>query len=119
MLFMPPGTYYIEVADPNFKSIKSEIFTLKESLPINDDFILKEKDYLNLGIFRLQLPDLSNQTVELSLESQKDLAQGSVQNKMVNKPFPDITLSEGSSELESTFLEGKQTVITILNSWDP
>lgn len=119
VLFMPPGTYFIVIGGPNFKSVKTEIITLKESLPINDDFILKEKDYLNLGIFRLQLPDLSSQIVEFSLESQKDFAQNSVQNKMVNKPFPDITLSEGSSELESTFLEGKQTVITILNSWDP
>ncbi len=119
VLFMPPGTYYIEIGGPNFKSVKSEIITLKESLPINDDFLLKEKDYLNLGIFRLQLPDLSSQIVGLSLESQKDFDQSTVQNKMVNKPFPDIILSEGSSELESTFLEGKQTVITILNTWDP
>lgn len=119
VLFMPPGTYYIEISDPHFKSIKSEIITLNESLPINDNFILKEKDYLNLGIFRAQLPDISNEIVKLSLESQKDFAQSTVENKMVNNPFPDITLSEGSSELDSTFLEGKQTVISVLNSWDP
>jgi hypothetical protein len=110
VLFLPSGTYYLQVGASGYKTLRTNIFSLDSSFPVNMDFTLSPKNYIDLGFFRIPLPDFSINSVELKLAN-IDLVEGSAGESFIGKQLPEVKFT-------SPFT-GKPTVLTLLNSWDP
>ncbi len=104
-LVLPPGRYYLQVKAGGYKSVKTNIFAVKDVLPIMADIEINSKSTFNF------IPA----TVDLNIE---DL--GSSKNTTVNMPItplPSFSLKSGNVTITDLSLHGEETVITMLNTW--
>lgn len=117
-IFMPSGTYYIQVEEPTHKTLKTNIFTLNESVPFNMDFVLKKGRYIDLGFLKIPLSVFSQDTVAVNIPS-LDNGSDSIAAKLIGRKLPEIELKDGEKTVITNSLSGQPTVVTLLNSWDP
>lgn len=118
-LFMPAGTYYLDIAAKGYKRVKTNIFTLEKSVPIDSDFVMKERRYISIGEVKIPLPDISQESATVELSSEKVIAAATTKNSLVGKAFPDINLKKDDELISASSFAGKPTVVSLLNSWDP
>lgn len=112
-LLLPAGTYYIKITSPVSQTIVTKIFTVTTSQPITTNFTLSPKRHIQIGSFRLALPDFlqtdENVTVDLTVVEAEKI------NSLVGKEFPYFKFGD----IDANSLRGKPTLITLLSSWHP
>ena len=116
-LVLPPGRYFLQISTPNLRLLRTNIFELKEVTPVNSDFKLEARNGFRLGPFNLAWFDLNQSTVEIDPASQLT-RQNAVPNSI--EKYQSITkLNLTDQGLDMAALDGRPTVISILNSWLP
>jgi hypothetical protein len=118
-LFLPEGKYYLTVKSGGFNTLKTEIFTLNQSQPLNQDFSLNRAVGFNLWRWNFSLPSFESneEKVNLALNNQPRSAKSTV--SLVNHPFPSSALADSSGRALNTLILGKPTIVSFLNSWSP
>ncbi len=111
-LMLPPGTYYIQINSSFYRTLKTNIFTIKNTSIVNSNFELEEKRAFVLGPITFPLPDFRQTFVSLELGKER---QEYFDNSLLNKEFPYFKFND----FEGTNLRGKPTVITLLSIWHP
>lgn len=112
-LFLPPGTYYIEITGPFSQSVKTSIFSLQKNTPITQDFFLRRTSFLSFNnSFFPTITPLSN-NVMMNVEGFEQSQQ--MVSSMVGKLFPGFHLGNVSN----TDLTGEPKVVSVLARWLP
>lgn len=116
--FLPPGRYYLLVKAGGFKILKTAIFNLEQSTPINTDFQMEDAATFKIGPWKINLPDFGQSSATINLTALPPVSAKEA-SKIVGKELPNINLfSDTTVSLGTAFL-GKPTVVTLLNSWAP
>lgn len=119
-LFMPSGTYYLEINSPTFRTFKTNIFTLTKSMPINNDFRLEKKVGLVIGPLSLSFLDFSVTNGLVEITSPVIYENASQKQDLVGKAISDVELKNTDNSIfPTTNLSGKITVLSFLSTWDP
>jgi hypothetical protein len=105
-LYLPPGKYYIEVTTPDYQNLKTNIFEVKNSIPINSSFEIKKK----LAFFDIRQTEGS--VDPLKIEGQKAA-------QIIGRQIVDVEIFEGENVLQVNKLRGKKLLVSVLNSWNP
>jgi len=105
-LYLPPGKYYIEVTTPDYQNLKTNIFEVKNSIPINSSFEIKKK----LAFFDVRQTEGS--VDPLKIEGQKAA-------QIIGRQIVDVEIFEGENVLQVNKLRGKKLLVSVLNSWNP
>ncbi|MEK9196385.1 MAG: TlpA disulfide reductase family protein, partial [Patescibacteria group bacterium] len=118
-LFVPAGKYYLKVDAKNHRSLISNIFEVKETMPILSTLHMKEAKRLTVGGMTVHIPPFSNDTVDVTppkLPNTKILKS----REMIGKQVSDFTLQDlNNKNVRSIDFNGKPTVITFISSWSP
>jgi hypothetical protein len=110
-LSLPAGKYYLKVEAPNLQSSYSGIFTLDQTRLITSNFDLSKGWVLNLGGWKIELPNLWAKNVDIA----STLAKESVEDKksqLIGEEFPLILPTPASGS-------AKSQVVGVLQSWFP
>ncbi len=118
-LYLPAGTYYLEVRAPGYTRAISQIFWLDKGAPIVEPIYLTRKRALRLGPFLIPLPDFRQTTIRLTLTTPSMDAPASSVRDVTGEELPYFRLPSDDTMIASTSLRGKPTIITFLNSWLP
>lgn len=105
-LYLPPGKYYMEVITSGFQNLKTNIFEIENSIPINPNFEIKKK--LAFFDFR-QSEGIVN---PLNIEAQSA-------EQIIGRQIEDVEIFEGEKVLQMNKLRGKKLFVSVLNSWNP
>jgi hypothetical protein len=118
-LFLPPGKYYLAVTANGYKPLVSNIFNLQQTTPLTTQLDMKKVDGFKLGPVHISWPSLSSQAIDINPTVPK-VAQGVNPNKLINKSFPNLTLSgtNGSNTSSISWL-GRPTLLSFMVSWLP
>jgi hypothetical protein len=119
-LFMPPGKYYLEIKASGFRTLKTDIFTVAQSIPINNNFVLEKEKGLTFGPITIPFFDFSETHEAITLSY--PFVPGSLKQSqavVIGKEIPDVELKDAKNSVPTSSLRGKRTLITILSSWDP
>lgn len=107
---LPPGTYYLDVRGQGVRGVTSA-FTLPVMQPVTPEVVLLPG--FRIGPFTFSLPFAKPQHLPLPTVKQGLLATP------VSYPFPSVRLVTGQTTVSRLTLEGKQTVLALLNTWLP
>jgi hypothetical protein len=118
-LLAPAGKYYLQVEASGFRTLKTSIFTLNKSLPINTDFVLERSMEIKIGPFVIPLPDFRVYEASVKINSPQISEGMNSNNDLKNKEFPDFNLVIEGKPVTNIFLRGKPTIISFLNTWSP
>jgi len=117
-LYLPSGTYYIEVRAPGYTRFVSKIFAVSESTPLNTDLALKPGRKITIGPFSFTIPDLFGAEEEISIKVPDFSDLGG--NPLVGNEAPIFTLNSTADEsFDLTSLRGSSSVLTFINTWSP
>lgn len=118
-LLVPPGRYYLEVKAPGFKTLKSNIFSLTESLPVNPDFTLEPAPSLKIGPFRISLPyrilKVSGITISYPIIPDEARQRAHFEPRELSA----FSLPADGETISNDSLKGKPAIISFLTSWLP
>ncbi len=115
-VYLPAGTYYIDVAAPGYKSLVTPIFILSEAAPITTNFTLGRARALRIGPWLIPLPDFRQTTATVAVTTP---TTSSISLPMVGHEFPYFRFVNGTKPLTSFDLRGKPTIVTFVNTWMP
>lgn len=117
-LELPAGRYYIEVAAPKVKKLKTTIFDLSQTTPINMPFSLEKKRGIQVGSWYIDWFDFG---VSLKTVSPEKINRRSNFSLSVDqtKELPPIVVSGVLDDLSLTTLRGRPTILTVLTTWSP
>lgn len=115
-LFLPAGTYYLQVTSPTYRILKTNIFKIDQTLPINTNLKLEKAAYINLGFIKIPLPDFRQSQNEIKINLPELSSQN---NNLENKEFPKFTITNSSQTFTDVTLRGKPAIVTLLNTWSP
>lgn len=119
-LFLPAGTYFLEVSAPGFKTQKTNIFTLNRSLPITTDFSLEKAKVLSIGSLKIGIPDLLEYFFpKIAPVSPPSYGEGEQNKNLVGKELPFFELDGVEGKVSIFSFRGKNSVLTLLSSWLP
>ncbi len=107
-LLIPSGKYYLQISASGFKTLKTNIFTTDQTVPLNTSFTLKPFQGIQIGPFRFGWPG----------------QQESVEVRLALPTLPEpISISLTGKEMPffpaTNDLKGKPTVVTFLSIWSP
>ncbi|MBI2020484.1 carboxypeptidase regulatory-like domain-containing protein [Candidatus Daviesbacteria bacterium] len=113
-LLLPAGKYYLKIAAPGYKGLKTEIFTISQTQPVNQDFTLEKAQGFQIGPFFLYWPSLQSTSVNLKLShpSLPPLLDNFAGQELPFLEFPN-------SELNTNQFKGKATILTLSSIWSP
>lgn len=119
-LFIPQGKYYLKVSASGYKDLVTNIFTVKQSLPVNSNFELEPLKVFKIGLFAFTLPSFDQTQAEIApiLPPAPEQDQADVYS-LIGKELPGFTLTSDKDTLQSVTIRGKNTVLTFLSSWSP
>lgn len=103
-LILPPGKYFIEVESKSKRKLRSFIFEIENSTPLNQKFVLNNATYFG-NWWAKNIP------IELVLINENDS-----NTNLIDKMIPSFDLND---EFSSTTILGKPTLITFFSSWEP
>jgi hypothetical protein len=116
--FLPAGTYYLEVKTPGYKTLVTDRFTLNTARPLSAPLTLFRSWPLKIGPFTLPLPDFRYTVAEVTLTQNQTIPDQGVR-ALVGFEMPDFHLTIRGQTVTPTSLRGKNTIITLLNTWWP
>ncbi len=119
VLFIPPGKYYMYIKAGGFKPVRTDIFTINETFPINAKFVLNYQEYIGFGIFRLPFYSFKQDTVKFKPTSPEIPKEVLIRDELSGEDFPSVTLIFGEKDFPTSNLKGKDTVLTFFNTWSP
>lgn len=105
---LPAGKYFLEIEAAGKRKLRTEIFEIDSTTPINQNFTMSNSPFWGHW-FSKTIPVqhfLTNTT-----ETKK--------SPLVGKQIPDFDLSTSSHPFSSTSILGKPSIITFLTSWEP
>lgn len=118
-LFVPAGKYYLKADAKDHRSLISNIFEVKETMPILSTLNMKESKSLSVAGLTVHIPPFSNDTVDVTppkLPESKILKS----RELIGKQISDFTLQDlNNKKVRSIEFNGKPTVITFVSSWSP
>lgn len=118
-LYLPPGTYFLEIKASGYKVLRTNIVTIANNFPINSDFQLTKSKFLQLGHFRIPLPDFTESTAVISLVVPNVSDEKKSDIDLIGNSLPTVDLKEDLKTISTGTFTGKLTIVTFLNSWDP
>jgi hypothetical protein len=117
--FAPMGKYYLEVNSSGFKTMRSEIFSLSENMPIATVINLEKSFGINLGMFTFYLPDFSVSKQTVVIKPPVASVQAQAMDSIIGSEFPNADIfAEGRNISTISFL-GKPTIYIFLSTWSP
>lgn len=118
-LFVPEGKYYLKVDAEHHRTLISDVFEIKGSMPILSSLKMKEAININIGKFSIHIPPFSNDRMQID-PPKLSYALPPTAKKLINKQAPDFELKDTNGKLvKSSELTGRPTVITFISSWSP
>ena len=118
-LFVPPGKYYLKADAKNHRTLISNIFETKETMPILSSLSMKESRSFKVANKTFHIPSLLSDTAELK-PPRLPLLHFIKPSPIVNKQISDFTLQDLNGQaVRSIDFSGKPTVITFISSWSP
>lgn len=119
MLFLPPGSYYISVSAPGFRTFRSDIFKFVSSFPVNSDIILeKTKPFLLFGI-PIPIPDFTITQGVMRSDFGNVSSQKINGENLIGKEISQADLSDDGKIVKTSDFRGKPHVLTLINTWLP
>ncbi|MBI5044635.1 MAG: redoxin domain-containing protein [Candidatus Levybacteria bacterium] len=119
MLFLPSGSYYLEVRKGGFRTFRSDIFKLNKSSPINGDIVLeKARTFTFFGI-SLPIPDFEITTGEIKTALGVNGSLSENQKSLLGKEIPEADLFEGTKVVKTLDFRGKPYLVAFINTWHP
>lgn len=115
-LFLPGGSYYVEVVAPGFRTFKSDIFTVSKSFPVNSDIVLEKEKPFKFLFFTIPIPDFTLSHGKISLGN---FEATPVKNDLIGKEIPEVELFEDGKSAKTGDFRGKPFVLTFINTWHP
>jgi hypothetical protein len=110
-LFAPAGKYYLEIKAKGYKTLKTSIFILNQSLPINGNFVLEKAKSFKIGPFEIFLPDFGYKEVALKINMPEIPEAFKPENDVIGREWPN--------ELVNIDFKGNKTLVTFINTWLP
>jgi peroxiredoxin len=113
---VPPGKYFVEVEMSGYRGVRTKIFSLKQTTPLNMDFVLRLFEGIQVGPFKIGI---------LLLKDEVDFKQASFQGgltsseKIVGNEMPYFSFPGDGFSLSTNDLKGKSTVVSFLSIWAP
>lgn len=118
--FMPSGTYYLEVNAPTFRTLKSNIFIVDQSIPVYNNLVLEKKQGIQIGPLNLSFFDFNVTSADVALSYPTIPNEFKQLQNLVGKSIPDVDIKNlDSTSFETGGLAGKPTLLTFLSTWDP
>lgn len=117
--FLPPGTYYMQVESPGFATLKSNIFSVDTSRPINSNFAMKEGRVINIGPFTFPLPVFLQNTVQSNISFSEIDTNTKAANELLNEQIPEFTLNNNDQTFQTSDITSQLSIITFINTWSP
>lgn len=117
-LLVPSGKYYLDIQAAGYTHAISEIFEIDGPTILNPAFQLNSLTLLlDLGIFKLYLPDFSTTTVPVKI-STPNLPRDP--NSLVDKQAPRIELSTSDgADFDLFAVRGTPSLLSFMNLWSP
>ena len=116
--FLPAGKYFLRAESEGYYSENSEIFVLKEGLPLAASIKLEKSFGIKLADFKLVFPRISLEGFKVDLGN-KVLVSDQASN-LVNKNLPAFTLQNSQKGiLNESSLSGKNTLLSFVATWSP
>lgn len=112
-LLLPPGTYYIQITAAGVVPLKTNIFTLEQSTPITQDFLLRKKKGFQIGNLLVPFPDFGQNDVMMNMESISTRKDS--EHELVGKEFPNFNFDG----IDKNSLTGQPIVISVMSTWLP
>ena len=113
-LYPPAGKYYLKVSKSGYKEIKSQIFELTQSQPINTNLHLEKGTLFNLA-FLSSLIDVFRSHPQISLATPPNV-------KNLDAPKLPLKLPKIDSKslgLSYDLANRPEVIVSVLNSWSP
>lgn len=118
-LYVPEGKYYLKANSKNYRTLISNVFEIKGSMPILTNLKMKESVNIEIGKISLHIPPFSNDTVDINPPKLSNTLPPAGKN-LINKQSPKFILKDlGGRSIKSSDLTGRPTVITFISSWSP
>jgi hypothetical protein len=116
---LPAGRYYIQIKSVNYRTLVTDMFTLKDTTSITENYQLNPKTFIQVGGWSIPIPDFtrtySSKTPALNTSSESI----SLNSDQMNQQFPDVTIDANGTAFTTANLRGKPYLITLLNTWSP
>lgn len=113
-LFVPNGTYYLQVRQSGYRSAVSQIFNLTAPAPITTQVNLVKRIHLSLGQLSFSLPAVASKAFRV-----KDAAVSlSRSGSDIKLPQFELVSTDGETVRDVNLL-GRPTVLTLLTTWAP
>lgn len=113
-LYPPKGKYYLSVTKPGYKEIKSQIFELNQSQPINTTLILEKGTLFNLA-FLSSLIDIFRSHPKIVLQTPPDINN----TDALKLPLKLAKIDSKSLGLAFDLSNRPKIIISVLNSFSP
>ncbi len=117
-LFLPRGKYYLEAKKIAYKTLRSEIFEVKEPAAVVSNLNLEPAPMLKLGFIQIPLPYFRATSALVDLSNSPTHSGGVQESKNLDN-LSDLKLYSEAKNFPLLSLRGKQTVISLLNTWWP
>ena len=115
-VLLPKGTYYLRINKFGYQEALSSIFTVAETLPLTQSFVLLPGRSFRFGPFVIPLPDFRQNAVFVSSLNTDNPSTSSV----IGDEIPFFTFSHGNgTQVGINSLRGKPSVLVFVNSWYP
>lgn len=117
-LFLPPGTYYIEVTAHGYKPLVTTIFEIESNLTVIERFSLAPRLGFWLGRWFVAIPGVRQTSMSLTTHGNaRGVSAG--EHALVGTELPYFRLQADATDLVSHALRGKPSVFTFINTWSP
>lgn len=117
--FLPPGKYYLQVESAGFQTLKSQIFSIDKSRPINTNFMMEDGRALQIGPFRINLPVFMQKTLDINLTLPEIETSEKSEANMIGTLAPDFSLNLDNDQFKLSSLRGQTSIISFVNTWSP
>ncbi|HSA83944.1 MAG TPA: fibronectin type III domain-containing protein [Patescibacteria group bacterium] len=114
---LPPGTYYVKVQADGYRSIASTAFIIDTPTTFNPVISLQDKKGIWIGKFFFSLPQLLDDSVEISLPKSSQLLPSF---NLIDSDVPNITLRGTEGQVfDPIRLRGTKNIISFIGLWSP
>jgi len=117
--FLPAGKYFIAVRARGFRPFTSAIFELSKEQSVSSPVTLMPGWRLCLGSWCLPIPDLRETTGSVTETNTEISSAEASTNPFIGNQLPEFLLEGAEGDITPLTLRGKDTILTLLNTWWP